>query len=77
MTRRLLLGALLATAALAQTIPSYQQLVYPPLKQVKIPEPVSFTLKNGMQVFLLEDHELPLINGLALVRTGNLFDPAG
>lgn len=76
MTRRLLFGALLASTALAQTIPSYQQLVYPPLKQVKIPEPVSFTLKNGMKVFLLEDHELPVINGLALVRTGNLFDPA-
>ncbi len=75
MTRRLLLGALLATAALAQSVPSYQQLVYPPLKQVKIPEPVSFTLRNGMRVFLLEDHELPVINGLALVRTGNLFDP--
>lgn len=76
MRRQLLLGTLLATAALGQTIPSYQQLVYPPLKQVKIPEPVSFTLKNGMKVFLLEDHELPVINGLALVRTGNLFDPA-
>jgi zinc protease len=75
MTRRLLFAALLAAAASAQTIPSYQQLVYPPLKQVKIPEPLSFTLKNGMRVFLLEDHELPVVNGLALVRTGNLFDP--
>ncbi len=28
-----------------------------------------------MRVFLLEDHELPLIDGFALVRTGNLFDP--
>ena len=28
-----------------------------------------------MRVFLLEDHELPLISGLALIRTGNLFDP--
>ncbi len=28
-----------------------------------------------MRMFLLEDHELPLIRGLALVRTGNLFDP--
>ncbi len=28
-----------------------------------------------MRVFLLEDHELPLIRGLALIRTGNLFDP--
>ncbi len=64
-----------AVGGLAQTVPSYQQLVYPPLKQVKIPEPVSFTLQNGMRVFLLEDHELPVINGLALVRTGNLFDP--
>ena len=28
-----------------------------------------------MKVFLLENHELPLINGFVLVRTGNLFDP--
>jgi zinc protease len=76
MTRRVLsLCALLASAALAQTVPSYTQLVYPALKQVKIPDPATFTLKNGMRVFLLEDHELPLINGLALIRTGNLFDP--
>lgn len=69
------LAVLLASAGVAQTIPSYKQLVYPPLKQVKIPEPATFTLKNGMRVFLLEDHELPLISGLALIRTGNLFDP--
>ena len=29
-----------------------------------------------MKVFLLEDHELPLVCGGALIRTGNLFDPA-
>ena len=79
MKRRVLWGALLAVfftgAARPQAVPSYQQLVYPPLKQVKIPEPVIFTLPDGMRVFLLEDHELPVINGLALVRTGNLFDP--
>ena len=34
-------------------------------------------LPNGMKVYLLESHELPVIHGLALVRTGNLFDPAG
>ena len=75
MRRLIFLGAWLAISVFAQTVPSYRQLVYPPLKQVKIPEPQSFTLKNGMRVFLLEDHELPLISGLALVRTGNLFDP--
>ena len=28
-----------------------------------------------MKLYLMEDHELPVVNGLALVRTGNLFDP--
>ena len=28
-----------------------------------------------MKVYLLENHELPLVGGFALVRTGNLFDP--
>lgn len=73
----LLASAILATAQPAATIiPSYKQLKYPPLKPVQIPEPVTFTLPNGMKVYLLENHELPLISGSALIRTGNLFDPA-
>jgi zinc protease len=58
----------------ASALPSYKDLKYPAMPQVKIPEPAQFTLSNGMRVFLLEDHELPLIRGLALIRTGNLFD---
>ncbi len=57
-------------------LPSYKDLKYPPLPPLKVPEPVEFTLSNGMKVFLLEDHELPLVSGSALIRTGNLFDPA-
>ena len=57
-------------------LPRYKTLKYPPLPQVKIPEPAEFTLSNGMRVLLLEDHELPLIRGLALIRTGNLLDPS-
>jgi zinc protease len=60
----------------AAVLPSYKDLKYPPLPAVKIPEPVEFTLSNGIKVFLLEDHELPLVSGSALIRTGNLFDPA-
>jgi len=76
MNRRTFILAFAAAAlAAAQSVPSYKALKYPPLPQVKIPEPVEFTLSNGMRVFLLEDHELPLIRGLALIRTGNLFDP--
>jgi len=61
--------------ARSTAIPLYKSLKYPPLKQVKIPDVPSFTLSNGMRIFLLEDHELPLVSGFALVRTGNLFDP--
>ncbi len=59
----------------AAAIPSYQDLKFPPLRPVRIPNVDTFTLSNGMRVYLLENHELPLVNGLALVRTGNLFDP--
>lgn len=75
------IASLAVSSAFAQTgaptpstVPSYKDLRYPPLPQVKIPEPVQFTLSNGMQIFLLEDHELPLVRGLAYIRTGNLFD---
>jgi predicted Zn-dependent peptidase len=63
-----------AKSAASGALPSYKDLKYPPMPQVKIPEPAQFTLSNGMRIFLLEDHELPLIRGLALIRTGNLFD---
>ncbi len=58
------------------SVAPYKNLKYPPLRQVKIPDITQFTLPNGMRVFLLEHHELPLVSGFALVRTGNLFDPA-
>jgi zinc protease len=73
--RKLLLPLLVSLAAFGQ-VPSYQDLKFPPLRPVKIPNIETFTLSNGMRVHLLEDHELPLVTGLALVRTGNLFDPA-
>lgn len=54
---------------------SYKQLRYPPLKEIKIPKVETFTLPNGLRLYLLEDHILPTISGRALIRTGNLFDP--
>jgi len=81
--RSVVLGLLLCAAiASAQTevrraiaLPSYKDLKYPPLPPLKVPEPVQATLSNGMKILLLEDHELPLVSGSALIRTGNLFDP--
>jgi len=56
-------------------VPSYRDLKYPPLRPIQIPPVETVTLPNGMRVYLLEDHELPVVNGTALVRVGNLFDP--
>ena len=63
-------------AARPAAAPSYQDLKFPPLRPIQIPKVATFTLPNGMKLFLLEDHELPIIHGVARVRTGNLFDPA-
>jgi zinc protease len=72
----ILLFPVLAIAQTAAIPPSWKDLKYPPLKQIQIPKVEESTLPNGLKIYLLENHELPLVRGLALVRTGNLFDPA-
>ena len=64
-----------AARTAAAPVPSLKDLKYPPLRPIQIPDVATFTLPNGMRLYLLEDHELPLVSGRALVRTGNLFDP--
>ncbi len=59
----------------AGPLPSPLALVYPPLREIHIPKPVIITLSNGIKVYLLENHDLPIVRGTALIRTGNLFDP--
>jgi zinc protease len=78
-----LLPVLFSSALLAQTAPatykppSYKDLKFPPLRQVKIPDIPVYQLPNGIKLYLLENHELPLVSGFALIRTGGLFDPPG
>ena len=40
------------------------------------PEPDREVIENGMVVYLLEDHELPLISITVTMRTGSWLDPA-
>src|SRR5581483_5192530 len=56
-------------------VPAVRDLKFPPLRPIQVPDVQSFTLPNGMKLYLLEDHELPVVNGTARIRTGNLFDP--
>jgi zinc protease len=55
----------------------YKELTYPKLGDIQIPPVEQVTLANGMRLFLLEDHELPLISVSAIIRTGSIYDPPG
>lgn len=48
---------------------------YPPLNDIEIPQAERVEMPNGMIVFLLEDHDLPLINVSARIRTGSRYEP--
>jgi zinc protease len=52
------------------------ELKYPPMPELRLPEISSFTMANGMKVYLLENHELPLVRGYAMIRSGNVYEPA-
>ncbi len=62
--------------ALAITPRHYTELQFPPAPTIKIPAYDQFELPNGMKVYLMEDHELPLVNGVATVYTGDRLEPA-
>ncbi|MGB2863284.1 MAG: pitrilysin family protein [Sedimentisphaerales bacterium] len=59
-----------------QAVRDYQGLKYPKLRDIEIPEVEQVTLANGMRLFLLEDHELPLVNMSVRIRTGSIYEPA-
>ena len=48
----------------------YEDLVFPPLGEIKIPDYERYELDNGLVVYLMEDHTLPLVGGSATFRTG-------
>ncbi|MEP0919168.1 insulinase family protein [Leptolyngbya sp. DQ-M1] len=62
--------------AIAETPKHYTDLKFTPPPEIRVPEYTRFQLQNGMIVYLMEDHELPLVSGTALVKTGDRFEPA-
>ncbi|MGL4879989.1 MAG: M16 family metallopeptidase [Waterburya sp.] len=61
--------------AIADTPKHYTELEFAPLPEIQLPEYKRYELDNGMVVYLLEDRDLPLISGTALIRTGTRFEP--
>src|SRR6185503_6490833 len=51
----------------------YTTLSYTPPKR----EQYRHVLSNGVVAYLVEDHDLPLVNVATLIHTGSYLDPAG
>jgi zinc protease len=62
--------------AIADTPKHYTDLEFEPLPEIELPEYQRYELDNGMVVYLVEDRDLPLVSGTAIIRTGSRFEPA-
>ncbi len=73
----LLLGLSFSTGpAEAKVTPKhYSDLTFSELPEIQIPDYQRVELDNGMIVYLMEDHELPLVSGRLLTRTGQRLEP--
>jgi predicted Zn-dependent peptidase len=68
--------SLLWSGCAEQQAADYRSLKYAKLGDIEVPEVEQITLANGMRLFLLEDHELPLVNLSVRIRTGSVYEPA-
>ena len=67
-------NAISQNLALTNVPQDYDQLQFSPLPEIQLPEYLRYQLDNGMVVYLVEDRDLPLIGGQALIRTGSRFE---
>jgi zinc protease len=70
------LAATLLAGPLSAQVERPDQISYPPLPAVAIPSPERIELGNGMIVYFLEDHGLPLVSVQVRIRTGTRYDSA-
>jgi predicted Zn-dependent peptidase len=72
----LVLVLALPAAVLAGGSADPRTMKFPPLS-FEIPQTERVQLSNGMVVYLMENHELPLVNMTAYVKTGSIYEPEG
>jgi zinc protease len=70
----LLIGTLSSVVSAQAT--DWKQIPIPPLPEFHPKQPKRIQLPNGMVIFLQEDHELPLVDGIARIRGGSRSEPA-
>ena len=57
-------------------LPDPAKLTYGPLK-FDPPQPFRITMSNGLTVYIIENHELPVVKITLLVKSGTMYDPPG
>jgi len=74
----LLAAPILATAQTAATTQAqpWKSIPIPPLAPFHPAQPKRIQLKNGLVIFLAEDHELPFISGFIEMKGGSRDEPA-
>ena len=68
-------AALLCSCAAPGITANPRTMKFPPL-QFEIPASERVVLPNGMVVYLMEDHELPLVSMTAYFHVGSVYEPA-
>lgn len=71
-----LLILLPAPLTYGQQAQPWTQIPIPPLRPFHPEQPKRIELKNGLVILLLEDHELPFVNGFIDMRGGSRDEPA-
>jgi len=61
--------------AQAAKFPDPRKMKIPPLGQVHTPAIDRHVLDNGLIVYLLEDHDFPVVDCQMMIRTGTMYEP--
>lgn len=78
---RSIAALVLVTALVSASVPAAAQtdprkLRYSPLRDLKLPAVERVELPNGLVLYLVEDHALPKVEGYAIIRAGDRWEPA-
>lgn len=71
----LLLVLLLSGHQLAEAQKAWDEIEFPEINNFEKPDVEILELDNGIRFYLVEDHELPLINVRSIIRTGSVLVP--
>jgi zinc protease len=80
--RKIFIGSLIAFSLFGSTLKADQpvdfdinSIKFPPLHDVVVPEVKKVTLNNGLRLYLLEDHSLPLLDVSVRINIGSYLEP--